>query len=383
MTATTDYPRMATLLRWALEVSGNGKYREALEARLAETRMESREIAETLPEDRMRLSLQLPDTEAMQDPNWLLTIYQVNTEKLGTLLLSALDLAASLLDDSRAPQNSLFSEHTSWVSGGENRMEAVVMRQPSLCLLFNLDPETEELRGLSLLAGGEWVDLLPAQEGEEAGDLLALLLNSLYALDKLGKPKELSIPSYLAARRFVIDEMLSYTHCYPYVDGLILRTTRSICNVPVTHRAREDGESGYTLVKLIGLWMNGFTSFSVKPLRIASYCGAAAAASARGAGAVAGTANGLPRWTGASSVPPFSAAERDESRRSLSRREAIVFTTIASRNTTPSAPATIGTLSPSMRAASLSIIAMLLVRAGPPARPRAPCPPRLRPRVRA
>ena len=93
----------------------------------------------------------------------------------------------------------------------------------------------------------------------------------------LGKPKELSIPSYLAARRFIIDEMLSYTHCYPYVDGLILRTTRNICNVPVHHRAREEGESGYTLVKLISLWMNGFTSFSVKPLRLASYCGAAAA----------------------------------------------------------------------------------------------------------
>ena len=102
-------------------------------------------------------------------------------------------------------------------------------------------------------------------------------LNNKMTEIMLGKPKELSIPSYLAARRFVIDEMLSYTHCYPYVDGLILRTTRSICNVPVTHRAREEGESGYTLVKLIGLWMNGFTSFSVKPLRIASYCGAAAA----------------------------------------------------------------------------------------------------------
>ncbi|MBR0354777.1 MAG: glycosyltransferase, partial [Oscillospiraceae bacterium] len=78
----------------------------------------------------------------------------------------------------------------------------------------------------------------------------------------------------LAARRFIIDEMLSYTHCYPYVDGLILRTTRNICNVPVNHRAREEGESGYTLVKLISLWMNGFTSFSVKPLRLASYFGA-------------------------------------------------------------------------------------------------------------
>ena len=44
-------------------------------------------------------------------------------------------------------------------------------------------PETEELRGLSLLAGGEWVDLLPAQEGEE--DLLSLAFRLLPALPKL------------------------------------------------------------------------------------------------------------------------------------------------------------------------------------------------------
>ena len=43
--------------------------------------------------------------------------------------------------------------------------------------------------------------------------------------------------------------------------------------MPVHHRAREEGRSGYTLGKLLGLWMNGFTSFSVKPLRIASYFG--------------------------------------------------------------------------------------------------------------
>jgi undecaprenyl-phosphate 4-deoxy-4-formamido-L-arabinose transferase len=98
-------------------------------------------------------------------------------------------------------------------------------------------------------------------------------LNNKMTEIMLGKPKELQIPSYLAARRFIIEEMLSYTHCYPYVDGLILRTTRNICNVSVQHRSREEGESGYTLAKLIGLWMNGFTSFSIKPLRLATYFG--------------------------------------------------------------------------------------------------------------
>ena len=56
-------------------------------------------------------------------------------------------------------------------------------------------------------------------------------------------------------------------------DGLVLRSTKHICNVPVHHRAREEGSSGYTLRKLLNLWMNGFTSFSVKPLRIATYFG--------------------------------------------------------------------------------------------------------------
>lgn len=99
-------------------------------------------------------------------------------------------------------------------------------------------------------------------------------LNNLMNEVMLGKPPELSITSYFAMRRFIAEEMLNYPHCYPYVEGLILRTTRRIATVPVNHRAREEGESGYTLAKLIGLWMNGFTSFSVKPLRLASIFGA-------------------------------------------------------------------------------------------------------------
>ena len=89
----------------------------------------------------------------------------------------------------------------------------------------------------------------------------------------LGKPEDLELTSYFAARRFIIDEMLRYEHCYPYVMGLVLRSTKRICNVPVRHRARESGSSGYTLSKLMGLWMNGFTSFSLKPPRIATYAG--------------------------------------------------------------------------------------------------------------
>jgi len=94
----------------------------------------------------------------------------------------------------------------------------------------------------------------------------------------LGKPKELYVSSYFAARRFIVDEMLRYENAYPYVIGLVLRSTKKIVNVPVSHREREIGSSGYTLAKLLGLWFNGFTAFSTKPLRIATASGTVFAA---------------------------------------------------------------------------------------------------------
>lgn len=98
-------------------------------------------------------------------------------------------------------------------------------------------------------------------------------LNELMTRYMLGKPKELYTSSYCAMRRFVIDEILHYENAYPYLVGLLLRSTKHIANVPVNHRRREIGNSGYTFTKLLGLWFNGFTAFSVKPLRIATVIG--------------------------------------------------------------------------------------------------------------
>ena len=89
----------------------------------------------------------------------------------------------------------------------------------------------------------------------------------------LNKPKELIVSSYFAAKRFVIDEVIRYDKSYPYMMGLVLRTTKRIVNVDVDHREREVGRSGYTLGKLLTLWMNGFTAFSVTPLRISTWTG--------------------------------------------------------------------------------------------------------------
>lgn len=99
-------------------------------------------------------------------------------------------------------------------------------------------------------------------------------MNDIMTRAMLGKPKDLHLTSYFAAKRFVVDSMLQYENSYPYIIGLVLRATRNITNVPVKHRSREVGTSGYTMKKLLGLWFNGFTAFSILPLRIATVAGA-------------------------------------------------------------------------------------------------------------
>ncbi len=89
----------------------------------------------------------------------------------------------------------------------------------------------------------------------------------------LDKPSGLRTTSFWGARRFVVDEILCYRNPYPYMTGLILRCTKNIGIVEVNHRKRAYGQSGYNFKRLFALWINGFTAFSVKPLRMATYLG--------------------------------------------------------------------------------------------------------------
>lgn len=122
----------------------------------------------------------------------------------------------------------------------------------------------------------EGADVAYARYGHKQHNLFrnfGTFMNESMASVMLGKPKELFVSSYFAARRFVVDEMVKYESSYPYVIGLVLRTTKNIVNVDVNHRKREIGQSGYSFAKLFGLWVNGFTAFSIKPLRIATLSG--------------------------------------------------------------------------------------------------------------
>jgi glycosyltransferase involved in cell wall biosynthesis len=89
----------------------------------------------------------------------------------------------------------------------------------------------------------------------------------------LKKPKALYLSSFKMLNRFLVDEIIKYDLPFPYIDGLILRTTEKIGRLQVEHSSRDIGKSGYTLRKLIRLWMNMFVNFSIIPLRMASLLG--------------------------------------------------------------------------------------------------------------
>ncbi|MBQ3294918.1 MAG: glycosyltransferase family 2 protein [Erysipelotrichaceae bacterium] len=79
--------------------------------------------------------------------------------------------------------------------------------------------------------------------------------------------------SYNVTRRYVINEILKYENPKPYIDGMVWAVTTKTASVPIEHGYRYAGESGYNFSKSVALWLNGVTSFSIKPLRLASLSG--------------------------------------------------------------------------------------------------------------
>ncbi len=99
-------------------------------------------------------------------------------------------------------------------------------------------------------------------------------LNDRVASFLLKKPRGLYLSSFKALHRHVVREIVRYDGPYAYIDGLILDVTRRITSVPIPHQKRLEGEGNYNLRRSLSLWLKMATSFSVIPLRVASFIGA-------------------------------------------------------------------------------------------------------------
>ena len=93
----------------------------------------------------------------------------------------------------------------------------------------------------------------------------------------LDKPKGLYLSSFRCMSALVVRSVTRYRGPYPYIDGLIMEVTQRIDSIEVRHLPRAEGRSNYTVKRLVRLWLNLATSFSLAPLRVAILAGIAMA----------------------------------------------------------------------------------------------------------
>lgn len=137
-------------------------------------------------------------------------------------------------------------------------------------------PTQEMWRLIAPVESGEY-DVSTAQyavKKESAFKRFCSDVNKWCAHLMLNQPKELRFENFTAISRRVYTEMVRYKNPYPFTDGLILRVTKRIASVPMEERGRgDDRPSGFTFAKSLAMFADGYTAFSVVPLRIATILG--------------------------------------------------------------------------------------------------------------
>ncbi len=70
-----------------------------------------------------------------------------------------------------------------------------------------------------------------------------------------GKPRDLRVSTFCLIRSSIARQMLNMSNIpYPLLSVLVFYVTRDVVGVPVSHSPRQEGKSGYSLVRLIRLF---------------------------------------------------------------------------------------------------------------------------------
>ncbi|WP_259015745.1 glycosyltransferase family 2 protein [Emticicia fluvialis] len=87
------------------------------------------------------------------------------------------------------------------------------------------------------------------------------------------KPQDLYLSSFKLMSKDLITEIVKYKGPYPYIDALVFRTTNRVSTVQVEHNDRLEGESNYTVKKLVRLFMIIVFGYSNLPIRFVQATG--------------------------------------------------------------------------------------------------------------
>jgi glycosyltransferase involved in cell wall biosynthesis len=188
------------------------------------------------------------------------------------------DICRELLKIARIPL--IYVEHAR--NYGEHNAVMTGLRQASGDFVITMDDDLQnppeeviKLYDHARLGGWDVVYTRYAVKQHAGWRNLGSRFANAVADQLLDKPKGLYLSSFRCMSAMIVRAVTRYSGPYPYVDGLIMQVTQRIDSIEVLHLPRLEGRSNYTLVRLVRLWLNLATSFSLAPLRLAVYAGLA------------------------------------------------------------------------------------------------------------
>ncbi len=167
---------------------------------------------------------------------------------------------------------------------GQHNAQMCGFRQARGNIVVTMDddlqhPPEELPKLLDALKTGE-LDLVYGSYGEKQHsnwrNLGSNLVNTFY---RLTFRSPITVTSYRAIRRQLVESTFTYNLNFTFIDGLFAWNTQRIGEVPIRHEERAAGKSGYNVIKLVTLAFNLFTNFSLLPLQVVSFLGFLAAGS--------------------------------------------------------------------------------------------------------
>ena len=188
------------------------------------------------------------------------------------------DVCRALARDATVPLTYLeharnFGEHNAVMSGLRHARGAYVITMDDD--LQNPPEEVLRIYDHARMGGWDVVYTRYAKKEHEGWRNLGSRFANQVADWLLDKPRGLYLSSFRCMSALVVAEVTKYRGPYPYVDGLIMQVTQRIASIEVAHYPRAEGQSNYTIKRLALLWLNLATNFSVVPLRVAVFAGAA------------------------------------------------------------------------------------------------------------
>jgi len=164
-----------------------------------------------------------------------------------------------------------FGEHNAVLTGLRHARGAYVINMDDD--LQNPPEEVIRLYDHARLGGWDVVYTRYAKKEHEGWRNMGSRFANKVADSLLDKPRGLYLSSFRCMSAMVVREVTKYAGPYPYIDGLIMQVTQRIASIEVAHYARADGVSNYNMRRLVRLWLNLATNFSVLPLRLAVFAG--------------------------------------------------------------------------------------------------------------